>query len=211
MTCLIRTRAGGVDWPATERHGLLTHPAVLAVHGRGEIAPVARGMFVRRRLLCQGVPTPPDGVDTTLPETGPNASPRERWDAHVSNPTCATCHNYIDPLGWPFEQYDQLGRWREQHNGWIIEAHGELVGSDVDGPVAGPIELAERLSQSTYVEACVAQQMFVYAHGREISAGDECDMRDIVGAFNSANGDLRELVAAVVGASSFEERRVELE
>ena len=200
---------GRVQWPTSERSGLLTHPAVLAVHGRQGIVPVARGLFIRRKIFCQGVPSPPADVDISAPEEN-GGNPREQWSEHVANPTCASCHNYIDPLGWPFEEFDQLGRHREQYEGWTIESHGELVGTDVDGVVSGAVELSQRIAESQYVQACVAQHFFVYAHGREVSDIDECALREITTAFADSGGDLKQLLVELIGASSFEMRRVDV-
>ncbi len=106
--------------------GLFTLPGVLTSNARADdSSPVQRGLFIRQKVLCQIIPPPPPGV-ATLPAAGASgASFRERFEEHTRNAACAGCHSLMDPLGFPFEIYDGLGRLRE--------GSGEA-------PVAGVIE-----------------------------------------------------------------------
>ncbi len=80
-----------------------------------EPSPTARGLFVREQFLCQHVPDPPPGVDTNLPpvtEAKPQTN-RDRMTEHATNPTCATCHKLVDPIGFGLENFDATGARRE--------------------------------------------------------------------------------------------------
>ncbi len=80
--------------------------------GRPRPRPPARGIFIREQLLCQHVPPPPPGVNTTLPEpTSPDnaRTRRQLMIAHVENPTCASCHRLMDPIGFGLENFDAIG------------------------------------------------------------------------------------------------------
>src|SRR5205823_6006730 len=97
-------------FPADARRaGFLGHGSFLAATaGPVETSPTARGIFVREQLLCQHVPLPPPGVNTTLPD--PTAEKpltrRQRLAEHTDNATCASCHKLMDPIGFGLENYD---------------------------------------------------------------------------------------------------------
>ena len=119
-----------VKFPAdSKRAGILGQGTFLAsTAGPTDTSPTARGIFVRERLLCQHVPPPPPGVITTLPDPLVDQPPKGRrqlMDEHVENPTCASCHRLMDPIGFGFEHFDAIGRWREKE---MIPAPGRRGG-----------------------------------------------------------------------------------
>ncbi len=106
-----------VAFPATsERAGILGEGLFLALTAKpDDSSPTARGLFVREQFLCQHVPDPPPGVDTNLPpvtEAHPQTN-RDRMTEHASNPSCASCHKLIDPIGFGFEKFDAVGARRD--------------------------------------------------------------------------------------------------
>src|SRR5262249_21187239 len=109
---------GRVKFPAeSERAGLLGQSLFLALTAKpDDTSPPARGLFIREQFLCQHVSEPPPGVNTNLPEIT-EAKPqtnRERMREHVTNPSCSTCHNLIDPIGFGFEKFDAIGARRNK-------------------------------------------------------------------------------------------------
>ncbi|MFT7626233.1 MAG: hypothetical protein ACI9WU_005428 [Myxococcota bacterium] len=198
-------------WSAdpSQRAGLLTQPALLAVLAHSEqSSPIRRGLFVRDRLLCQPMPSPPPDVVITPPDPDPNATTRERFAQHTADPECAGCHNMIDPVGFGFEHYDQLGRWRDTENGLPIDATGDLINvpwdKAVEGPFDGAVELAGALSASPRVAACVAEHWYRFAMGRGTSAPEDgCNLDRIEQALISADGDIIELLVAIVRSDAF--------
>ena len=99
-----------------QRGGLLAHGSVLATTSYPDrTSPVLRGKFLLNNILGLPSPPPPPGVDTNLAEVKPNVTPptiRERLAQHRTNPSCASCHSVIDPLGFALEHYDAIGAWR---------------------------------------------------------------------------------------------------
>lgn len=158
------------------RLGGLALGSVLAEHGRFNLSsPVLRGLFVRNRLLCQVIESPPDDVDTTIDAPvagGPVQTTRQSFEAHTSNAVCQRCHQYIDTLGFPFESFDGAGRFRTMENGVAIDTTGELVGTDVDRPVANYEELVLALSESANYRDCVALQGYRYLFGQMEPEGE---------------------------------------
>ena len=124
-----------VKFPAeSERAGLLGQSLFLALTAKpDDTSPTARGLFIREQFLCQHVSEPPPGVNTNLPEIT-EAKPqtnRERMREHVTNPSCSTCHNLIDPIGFGFEKFDAIGARREKFK--LL-----FFGDDEEGETAAP-------------------------------------------------------------------------
>lgn len=185
--------------------GILTDGAMLAVHAKPhETHPILRAMFVRERLLCSPPPPPPEDVDLTPPPVDPNATTRERYEQHRSDPSCSGCHALLDPLGFGFENFDATGRWRTLENGIAIDASGELSGTDVDGEFVGARGLADRLAGSSMVGACYAKQWFRYGYGRvESQEADACTIDNLQTAFAESGDDVRELLIALTQTDAF--------
>ena len=138
-----------VDLDAGQRAGLLTHASLLAAKsGPDQSSPILRGVFVREQMFCQPLPQPPVTVDANPPELNPALTTKERFAAHRNDPSCEGCHRLIDPIGFGFERYDATGAYRTTENGKMVDATGELAGTDVDGPFTGAIELGKKLVQS---------------------------------------------------------------
>jgi hypothetical protein len=202
---------GRVEFPAEERMGLLTQPGLLSVLShRDRTSPVHRGIMVREQLLCQALPPPPPGVSDSLPPPDENQSEQDLLRSHRNNPECSSCHNLIDPIGFAFERYDAVGRYRTKVFGNPIDATGELIGTDVDGEIDGLPALVAKLGQSEQVQSCVADQWFVYALGRNASPSqDSCSRAMAAAAMRTHDGDLREMLVALVVSDSFRYRRIE--
>ncbi|MEX1361693.1 MAG: DUF1592 domain-containing protein [Nannocystaceae bacterium] len=197
-----------VDLPAgANRGGLLTLGSVLASHAHpNESSPVKRGAFVRERLLCQPLPSPPDDVDVTPPELDPDATTRERFGQHTADPACQGCHVLIDPLGFGFEAYDGVGAFRSTENGLPIDATGELLGLEPGAdplPFDGPQQLAELLAPSATTSACVVEQYVRFSSGRELTPQDECTVSTLAEQLADGGGDLHQMLIDHVRLDAF--------
>lgn len=201
-------QASGTD---REVSGLMTQGAILAVAAKPtETHPIARGLFVREQLLCQIPPPPPPGVALEPPPADPEASTRERYERHRSDPACEGCHQLIDPIGFGFENFDATGRWRTSDNGIAIDASGALHDTDVDGPFTGPSELGAKLADSDQVLACMATQWFRYGYGRtETPDQDGCSLSVLEDSLVTSGGDVRELLLALTRTDAFRYRPVD--
>lgn len=196
-----------------DRAGLMTQPALMSLYAYPDrSSPIARGVWVRERLLCQALPPPPDDVDIEPPEKDPNATTREQFAQHTEEPSCAGCHALIDPLGFPFEHYDAVGRWRDEENGLPIDASGEFVGvSDeaLQGPVADAVEMAERLAVSSDFQKCSTQQWVTFALGRVPDAdADKCSL-EAATAIVAESGNIKDLLVAIAVSDAFRYRLVD--
>ncbi|MCA9713315.1 MAG: DUF1592 domain-containing protein, partial [Myxococcales bacterium] len=191
--------------PASHRAGILTHGSLLAVLGGFQsTAPVQRGVFVRSRLLCTEIPPPPDNIDFQPPDVDPNATTRERFSQHSVDPTCSACHQYMDPVGFGFEHFDGVGRYRAVENGFPVDASGELLDAgDASGEFDGVIALSQRLAESEQVRDCVVEQWYRYAFARPAAVDDACSIEQVREVFSQRDGDIRELLLALTETDAF--------
>ena len=197
-----------VPLPEGQRAGLLTHASLLASHSHAnQTSPIHRGVLVRQNLFCHMLPPPPPDVDDVPPDPDPNATTRERFDQHTSDPSCAGCHNLIDPVGFGFENYDGIGAFRTMEGDLPVDASGELLATDVDGPFDGVVELAAQLVESQTVRQCVSRQWFRFALGRSETIEDTCTMDRLYESFESSGHDVRVLLRELVLSDAFRYRR----
>lgn len=188
--------------------GILAHGGLLTTHALPtSSSPIHRGKLVRERLLCQDMPPPPPALDTSPPPVDPGLSTRERYTQHSADPTCAGCHTRIDPIGFGFEHYDAVGRFRMMDGEHVVDASGEVVLTDqTNGTFDGLDELAQLLAGSPEVEACYTLQWARHALGSAEPSELQCVQDDVTKAFIEAEGRLDSLVLALVGTRFFRER-----
>jgi hypothetical protein len=200
LTERLRQQPKRVDLPpGTHRGGLLGMTAVLAVSSYPQrTSPVLRGKWILESILGTPPPPPPPNVPE-LPDAHEGAASttlRERLALHRANPTCATCHNRIDPMGFALENYDVLGRWRTEEAGRPIDARGQLPdGASFDGPDELKKLLLERKDQ--FVRN-LAAKMLGYALGRGLTLEDYCAVDQITAALAKDNYAAQTLVREIV-------------
>lgn len=185
--------------------GLLSQGALLTTHARPSgSSPIHRGELIRERMLCQPLPPPPPALDVSPPAPDPDLSTRERYQQHASDPACAGCHRLIDPIGFAFEHYDGVGRYRERDGEHQIDASGELTrAGDAEGSFDGVAELGARLADSADVRACYASQWLEFALGLSMDREEAaCVRKAIVDGFEVAGGRL-DVLAPTLAQTSY--------
>ena len=198
-----------VTMPTGSRVGLLTHGLVMATHGKVDnTAPIQRGVLLQTHVLCTSIAPPPPGTDASDPPREEGVSRRVAFDMHRVD-GCASCHRLIDPVGFAFERFSGAGVYREQDAGGAIDASGELVGTDVDGPFSGADELVDRILESDQLRSCMTRQWFRFALGRRETDLDACSIRAALDRFAETDDDLRELLVGIVTSHAFQSVRKE--
>ena len=189
------------------RGGLLRLGAVLtATSAPLRTSPVKRGDWLLRRVIGRPTPPPPPNVPE-LPADEKEfreRTVREQLEEHRRNPTCASCHTRIDPLGFPLEQYDSIGRWRETYSeGQPIDASATL---EDDTQVDGMEGLVDYLAaQEEQVLETFSKKLLGYALGRTVLASDLPLLDEMIGAGGDAT--FADLAARVATSRQFLERR----
>jgi hypothetical protein len=194
---------------ASPRGGLLTLGSVMAVNAKAnQSSPVLRGLFVREHLLCTPPPPPPQNANIVAPDVVPGVSTRERFRQHIADPSCAGCHQMMDPIGLGFENFDAVGAWRTTDEGFPVTPDGHLYGSDVEGPFLGAEDLASRLARSAHVTDCMGTQAFRFLAARHEADADTCSIFRANAAAREAKGDVKALVVGLVASDAFRYRKV---
>lgn len=192
------------------RAGVLSQGSVLATTGHSDqTSPIRRGLFVRRRLLCQEFAPPPPNAGG-VPAVDPKATTRERFAQHTANAFCKSCHQYIDDVGFGFERFDTVGRLRSEEEGKPIDAQGDMndiegFGSGTHAPYSSMAELGRTLAASDAAKTCVARQVWRFARGH--LDDDVCQIAPVKQRFLEHGGDLRELLVAIVTDPAFVVRK----
>lgn len=205
-------RFEAVEMDVDERAGLLTQPALLAALAHPDQAsPIRRGVFIRERILCQTLPSPPNNINITPPDPDPAATTRERFSQHTENDTCRGCHTLIDPIGFGFSSYDTLGRFQTHEGGRPVDASGELYATqdpNIEGPFVGAVELSQKLADSSEVRRCAVTQLFRFAMGRAETEADECTIEELDRVMLESDS-LEELLVAMTLTDAFRLKREE--
>ena len=200
-----------VELAQSARWGLLGKGAVLmAAAYPNRTSPVLRGKFILEHL--QGVPpaNPPPNVPTLDEKdigTTKALTMREMMAKHRANPTCASCHAVMDPLGLALENFDATGKWRDRdrYAGVAIDSSGTLP----DGtPVNSPDDLRNALLRKPdqFVQT-FTEGLLTYATGRTLDYSDMPTVRRIVRSTAAGGYRFSAIVEAVVRSDQFRMHR----
>jgi hypothetical protein len=199
-----------VDLKANERAGILTQAGLMASLAREDRTSfIRRGKLVREGFLCTKVPDPPPGVDASEAMIPATADARERAMLHRTKPECASCHALFDPLGFAFESYDAIGKFRTMENNKVIDTTAEITATDhLDGSVKSAIELAQRLSTSDEVRTCIAKQWMRFGLGRDESDGDMPSLDSAMKGWKDSGWKVSDFLVSLAKSDTFRYQKV---
>ena len=195
-----------VELQNPQRWGLLGKGAVLLRTSYGDrTSPVLRGQWVLDKLMGTPPTPPPPDVDTDLstPKGEKPKTLRARMEQHRSKPSCNQCHGVIDPIGLALENYDAIGRWRDED----AQAEAPINANTVlpnGRTVEGPAQLRKGLFKDTaqFPQALTAKLM-MYALGRELEYFDMPQVRAIVRRAAKDDYRLSAIVSGIVTSDAF--------
>jgi hypothetical protein len=196
-----------VELTDSHRFGLLGKGAVLMLTAYpNRTSPVLRGKYILENILGTPPPSPPANVPA-LSDNEAGQEPkslRERMELHRKNPTCATCHRVMDPLGFALENFDGIGAWRAREPGGAIDPAGKLAdGSDVDGPVA--LRAAIMRHPDQFVRT-LTEKLMTYGLGRGLEFYDMPVVRAIARDTAKKNYRFSAIVAGIVSSPPFRQK-----
>lgn len=201
--------------PGGRRGGILTQASVMMATANGvDTQPVLRGVWLLENVLGDPVPEPPSNVPAVEPDTSGATSIRELLDRHKADPSCAGCHQKIDPPGFALENFDPVGRWRdhypvyEKEGGKVVRKDGLAV--DALGTLEDGTELRDVTDLKRYLVEninvfgnCLAEKLLVYAAGRDLGFGDRKEVERIVEEVREQGNGFQDLIVALVLSESF--------
>jgi hypothetical protein len=196
------------------RGGILTHASVLSLTSDGtRHRPVHRGVWVSEAIFGRTPPPPPPNVEPLepTPSNKPKATIRDQLEAHTTHATCASCHAKIDPLGFAFDNYDAIGRWRTteqvasgQGGDPLVKANGSFPdGRAYDGPEEFKQLLTSDLDR--FAEAFV-EQVATFALRRVMTIDDAPQIKSIAAASKPSGYKLRTVIEKLIASELFQTR-----
>jgi len=199
-----------VELTDPNRGGVLTQASVLTVTSYAtRTSPVLRGKWILENMLNSPVPPPPPDVPALdEAKVGAAGSMRTQMEAHRNNPVCASCHSKMDPLGFAFENFNAIGRWRTQDGKFPVDPSGVLPdGRAFQG--AGELKAVLRNNPQAFTE-CITEKLLTYALGRGLEAYDQPVIKQIAEHTASQNYRFTALVMEIVNSLPFQNRRGDL-
>ena len=192
------------------RRGILGQASFLTVTSESNrTSPVKRGKYILETILGTPPPPPPPNVPALKEndESGKNATTlRARLAAHRINPTCATCHSIMDPLGLALENFDATGRYRTKELGGQIDTAGQLAdGTQVSGPIELRTALMKRPEQFV---GTMTEKLLVYALGRGLEFYDLPVARDIARQAGKQNFKFSAVIIGIAKSTPFTMKKV---
>ena len=194
-----------------QRHGILGQGSILAQTSLAtRTSPVNRGKWVMEVILGISPPPPPPNVPKLEVTEGVEEgsaralSVKERMEIHRENPTCASCHQYIDPLGLALESYGPTGQRRIQERivASPIDSRGQFWTGD---PVESPKQLRELVLRD-FEEQIVrnfTENMLRYSLGRRTHPSDKTTVRSIVRSAAENDYRVSSIVMGIATSDAF--------
>jgi mono/diheme cytochrome c family protein len=194
--------------PGSPRGGLLGHGSVLTITSYStRTSPVLRGKWVLENLLSAAPPPPPANIpalETKGAAPGELLTMREAMTRHRASPACASCHARMDPIGFAMEQFDAVGRWRDNDGGQAIDVTGVFPDGVKFEGIAGLKR--ELLRHPEQFAGAVAERLLMYAVGRNLQYYDAPAVRAILRDATPSRYTLSSLVLGVVKSRPFQMR-----
>lgn len=188
-----------VHWPDKRRGGVFGLGSVLAMTSNfKQTSPVLRGAWVLETLLGTTVPSPPPDVPPleTAENKKMNLTMRQKLMRHRADPSCSACHSLMDPIGFGLENFDWMGRWRDEENGQPVDASGVMPSGE---KFSGPVELRRLvLNRKEEFLRNLTAKVLGYALGRSLQDADQCVVQRIVERVEKDDYRARTLMRQVV-------------
>jgi hypothetical protein len=201
-----------IQYPDDTRRGLLGQGSVLVQTSlANRTSPVLRGKWVMEVLMGTPPPPPPPDIplldETASAKDGRMLTTRERMEIHRSNPTCNSCHRFMDPIGLALDNFDVTAKWRTRENGMPLDTKGDYY----DGtPVTTPAELTRALMKRPVpLVRTFTENLLAYALGRRVESFDQPAIRAIAKAAEANEYRMSSFILGVIKSDAFQMKRAE--
>ena len=191
----------------TPRGGILTQASVLTVTSYpNRTSPVLRGKWILENILNAPPPAPPPGVpNLDVSAVGSATSLRQQLEEHRKNPTCASCHARMDPLGFGLENFNAIGAWRANDGKIAIDSSGSLPdGRTFQGPDG--IKTILKTDREAFAE-CLTVKLLTYALGRGLERYDRSTVKEITKRIAAKDYRFSNLALEIVASRPFQMRK----
>jgi hypothetical protein len=192
-----------------KRGGVLTQGSILTITSNPtRTSPVKRGKWILENIVGAPPPPPPPNVPELKEAKEAKGSLRQRMEQHRENAMCASCHARMDPIGFGFENYDGVGKWRDMDGEYPVDAAGKLLSGE-DFRDAGELKkILVGKKRDEFLE-CLASKLLTFALGRGMEYYDRPSIDGIVKTMAKDHYRFAALVSGVVKSPAFQLRRGE--
>jgi hypothetical protein len=192
------------------RGGILGMPAILAATSLpNRTSPVKRGVWVLEQVLGERVPPPPPNVpelEDQKQEIREGLTLRQRTELHKTDPNCANCHKVLDPIGFGLENFDAIGRWRDQDEGSKIDSAGELPSGEA---FSTPADLKRILAKrEADLARNLTERLMAFVLGRQLEGYDEIVIDQLMVKIAEDDFRVRTIITEVTTSYLFTHQRV---
>jgi len=202
-----------VSLQGTPRGGILTQGSVLTLtSGQTRTSPVKRGKYLLENILGTPPPPAPGGVPP-LDEAKVKKSKmtlREQFAEHRANASCAGCHAFLDPMGFAFENYDAIGRFRTKEKNLPVDAAGQLIRGQKFNDMTELRAILARDMADDFTRN-LAENLLTFALGRGIEHSDKLAVQEVVKRTKAADYKFQDMILAVIESVPFQKMRVNAE
>ena len=184
--------------------GVITNAAALTLtSGSKRTKPISRGAWIIEVIFNDPPPPPPNDVPPLDEENGDESQTiREKFAEHRENKRCASCHARIDPLGFALENFDSVGRWRENYDNLRkVDASGTLLKKHKFNNVVD-FKNALVKEEARFAKAFTGHLMR-FALSRELAPGDSLTVDEIVRKAEPDRFKLRSIIRGVILSKGF--------
>ena len=205
---------------AAPNHPGLIFRAGLLANGQFATNPIRRGVYIKRRVFCDPLPSPDFSViNSRLDEVGeldPHQIPNhEIVTRKTSAPACVGCHSQINPIGFSLEMFDSAGKLRTMENVY----HSNLYLAPTSHPLPGaipnvtlggktmtissPAQFADEIAKSPKAQACMATFALRHFDRRYENPADGCGLADAVKPLEEGKPILEFFVKSIANEDIF--------
>jgi hypothetical protein len=195
------------------RGGLLGMASVLTVSANGvDTSPVTRGAWILENILGTPSPPPPDEVPSIDSDVSAATTIREKLSIHREDNACNICHRNIDPLGFPLENFDAIGRWRSKYSASEgrqpsspINPSGQLTTGESYANFAEFKRVLTKTRGDVFARSLI-ESLLAYSTGRNMERLDQYEIDDILARVKANDYGLRTAVIEVLTSEIFRSR-----
>lgn len=200
-----------VSLAGTPRGGLLTQGGILTVTSNPTRTNIVRrGKFILENILGTPPPPAPGGVpplDEKEARFG-HLTLRQQFEAHRKDMGCAGCHALLDPIGFALENYDAVGRWRDQDHKQPVDSTGHLIRGQQFKNAQELREIIVRDMKGDFVR-CLSENLLTYSLGRGLEYADRPAVKEIVRRAEAGGYKFHDIILAVTESVPFQRMRLE--